>query len=492
MILRLLNTSAFRLSLIYALLFSIVAAVAMGSIYWVAEAQVSQQTDSRLQLETNLLVNLYFSGGSVDSLRETIKVLNQENEEYKYKRPRFYVYALTRNPLALHDSSSSSSPNNANNKQRQEGYFTLTFGEVLSIANFPLEFNDEGGTARTLVTPLRDGWQLLVATGLNEQHALLDKMYKSIVLAILVIFTLALLGGALMGYSVLRRVDSVRKTAGEIINGDLSQRMVVTKRNDEFDRLSVVLNSMLQRIEQLMQGMREVTDNLAHDLRNPLNRLRNRLEAGSFQKPSGEDFQQLQQDALQDVDDLIKTFNALLSIAQAESGVHRDDWGDVNLEQLIGDMGELYEVVAEEEGSQFNYYCMPGLSVHGNRQLLAQAITNLLDNAVKYTPPGGCIELRAEREHGQVLISVSDSGPGIPEAQQGRVFERFVRLDNARSTPGNGLGLSLVRAVTDLHEAEIRLENRRPGLRVVLVFSAERPTLPLVGKNLQGNKTGIV
>ena len=465
MIRRLLNTTVFRLSLVYALLFSIIAAIAMGSIYWVAAAQISQQTDTRLQLESDLLVNRYRTG-TVDNLRETIKLRNEDNEGYS--GPRFYVYALSNNREQAYTRMVEAEYIAENGRQI---FATLPFSEVLDVVKaanpLPVRKND---VARTIITVLPGGWQLLVATDTNEQQALLDKMYRSIVLAIVVIFTLAVLGGALMGYGVLRRIDSVRQTAGEIINGDLSQRMSVTGRNDEFDKLSIVLNSMLQRIEQLMQAMREVTDNLAHDLRNPLNRLRNRLEAGRFHPADSEGFQQLQQDALQDVDDLIKTFNALLGIAQAESGVHRDDWVDVNLSQLVDDLGELYEAVAEEQGIQLSYRAEPGLVVHGNRQLLAQAITNLLDNAVKYTPEAGDIKLAVARTPKGICVTVSDSGPGIPAEQRERVFERFVRLDNARSSPGNGLGLSLVKAMADLHGASISLEDNHPGLRVAMCF----------------------
>ncbi len=464
MIRRLLNTTVFRLSLVYALLFSLIAALAMGSIYWVAMEHIKQQTDTRLQLESDLLVNLYRTG-TMDTLREGIKLRNQDQDR---PEPRFYVYAL------------SNSPQQAFSKELMPEYFTdggrqlfdtLTFRQVLKMVNVNMAVR-ENDEARTLVTRLPGGFQLLVATDMSEQNALLDKMYRSIWLAMAVIFTLAILGGALMGYGVLRRIDSVRRTADNIINGDLSQRMTVTSRNDEFDRLSVVLNTMLQRLEQLMKATREVTDNLAHDLRNPLNRLRNRLEASRFQPPDSEHFQQLQQDALQDVDDLIKTFNALLGIAQAESGTHRDDWTDVNIGQLISDMGELYEAVAEEQDISFNYHADSGLILHGNRQLLAQAITNLLDNAVKYTPTGGEIKLHAERQANQIVITVSDSGSGIPAEQHERVFERFVRLDNARSTPGNGLGLSLVKAVADLHGASIELQDNKPGLRVILKLNA--------------------
>ena len=247
--------------------------------------------------------------------------------------------------------------------------------------------------------------------------------------------------------------------------------MPVTKRDDEFDRLSHVLNAMLERIEHLMQGMRDVTDNLAHDLRNPLNRMRNRLESSQFQPEDKTDYPQLVQDTIQDVDDLIRTFNALLSIAQMESGVQRDDWVDIDLTALIEELADLYTVVAEEEGMTLSHRAESGLHLHGNRQLLAQAITNLLDNAVKYSPTAGHISLMAMQLEQHLIITIADNGAGIPLDKREQVFKRFARLDNARSTPGNGLGLSLVKAVADLHGATILLEDNHPGLKASLIFA---------------------
>jgi signal transduction histidine kinase len=307
-----------------------------------------------------------------------------------------------------------------------------------------------------------------VGADLNQQKRLLNKIFSVVISAIVIIFTLALLGGVLMGRSVLKRIDAVRKTAGEIIEGDLTQRMPFTRRNDEFDRLSLVLNRMLQRLEQSMQGMREVTDNLAHDLRTPLNRLRNRLELTQLKDPDTVDYQKSQQDAIEDVDTLINTFNSLLNIAQTESGVKRKQLESIDLSLLMNGLGELYEVVAEEEKIGFEYQIEERLNVLGNQQLLAQAFTNLIDNAVKYTPKNGHINLQAIQQDESVIIMIRDTGLGIPKDQREHVFERFVRLDNARSSVGNGLGLSLVKAVMDQHNAEIILGDNQPGLIITV------------------------
>jgi signal transduction histidine kinase len=455
---KLLNTSVFRLSLIYALLFSTVAAGALGFIYWMAKGQMEQQTDARLQLETDALLTMY-SELPVDRFTTIISIRNSENgSRYLFARlihrsQQDFTDGIDFKPIA-------NSPN--------QRVATLPLNEILKGKKTSAE------PARLLLTILSGGYQLLVITDLQEQHILMDRLLQTVLAAIGIIFTLALLGGVIMNRQVQRRINAVGHTANDIISGDLSRRMPVTGRNDEFDSLSHVLNTMLTRIEHLMQSMRDVTDNLAHDLRNPLNRLRNRLEASQYHPSEVTDYPALIQDTIQEVDELIKTFNALLSIAQVESSVQRQDWAEVDLSTLTEELAELYTAVAEEDNLSLTHHAEANLHIHGNRQLLAQAITNLLDNAVKYTPAGGNIRLEALRQHDTITITVSDNGPGIPSEQHEQVFTRFKRLDNARSTSGNGLGLSLVKAVAELHGATVQLQDNHPGLRASLVIATSR------------------
>ncbi|MCK5897179.1 MAG: HAMP domain-containing histidine kinase [Cocleimonas sp.] len=453
---QLLNTTAFRLSLIYALLFSLIATIALSFIYWVAAEQIKQQTDQRLSLETDVLMNRYHTG-RFDALAQTIQRRNTDSST------TFFIYALLER--RGRDISKSFNPEYITADRRQ-AYTTMTLGEISHM--IPKKQKDS--PARVLLTLLPTKHLLMVGADLNQQKRLLNKIFSVVASAIAIIFTLALLGGILMGRSVLKRIDAVRKTAGEIIEGDLTQRMPFTRRNDEFDRLSLVLNRMLQRLEQSMQGMREVTDNLAHDLRTPLNRLRNRLELTLLKDPKTVDYQKSQQDAIEDVDTLINTFNSLLNIAQTESGAKRSKLQPVDLSSLMNSLGELYEVVAEEENIHFEYHIESNLIVQGNQQLLAQAFTNLIDNAVKYTPQYGDINLHAKTVNNRVIITIKDTGLGIPENQREHVFQRFVRLDNARTSVGNGLGLSLVKAVMDQHEADIVLADNNPGLIVAVTL----------------------
>jgi len=472
MLLRLINTTAFRISLVYALVFSLISTGAISFIYWNSAKEIRAQTDSQLSAETNALLSLY-NNGKINALTQEMNQLNTDG------RSKFFLYALLNREQR--DLIEEIAPEKRAMLPGDNFFATVPLNTVITAPDSQKKQFTQ--PARVLLTLLPDGYQMLVGTDLFERQALLARILNVIITLIVLMFTLAMAGGAMLGYGVLHRINSVRKTAGEIIDGDLSQRMQVTTKNDEFDRLSTVLNTMLSRIEQLMQSMHQVTDNLAHDLRNPLNRLRNRLEVSLIENLDKESCQQVQQEAIQDIDDIIRTFNALLSIAQAESGKHDHDWVLIDTRKFIDELAELYSIVAEE--SQINFTCdiKGNAFILGDHQLLAQTLTNLLDNAVKFTPPNGTISLNAMHNKKQFIIEVADSGTGIPEDKREVVFERFTRLDSARSTPGNGLGLSLVKAVVERHSGTIELLDNKPGLKVRLTFNA-------AGKPLSGKKNG--
>jgi signal transduction histidine kinase len=282
---------------------------------------------------------------------------------------------------------------------------------------------------------------------------------------------------------VLKRFDAVADTTERIMAGDLSGRLPVTGIGDELDRLAVNLNVMLERIEALMRGLKEVSDNIAHDLKTPLTRLRNRCEAALRTARTENDYRGALEGMIEESDGLIRTFDALLMIARAESGQARDNMVDFDAAEIVRGVCELYEPVADDKGLRMRTEAPEPAPIKGNRELLSQALANLIDNAIKYARPsvqvsGGDgtsfpeIAIGARRAGDRVLLTVADHGPGIPAADRSRVLERFVRLTQDPGEPGSGLGLSLAAAVARLHGGELTLEDSAPGLRVVMSLPA--------------------
>jgi len=263
----------------------------------------------------------------------------------------------------------------------------------------------------------------------------------------------------------------VNKTVREIMDGDMSRRVQLSGSDDELDRLARNLNAMLDRIEALMAGLRQVTDNIAHDLRSPLNRLRSRLEVTLMEDPDKVPYRAALVDTMGEADDLLKTFNALLLIGEAESGLDWSKLEAVDLSIHTNDVVELYEPAADEAGISLRAHITSDIFVRGNPNLISQAIVNLLDNALKYTPSGGTVDVSVGVDDvGDAYFEVADSGPGIPEDEHTNVLDRFVRLEGSRSTVGSGLGLSLVSAVAKLHQARLVLKGNEPGLAVRMAF----------------------
>lgn len=453
---RLFRTSAFRLSLIYATLFSALSAATLGFIYWSTRDQIESQVDARLRLETDYLINLYKSG----ALPELLEAIQRRNQIDTYGR--FYYLANSENPAD--EKAGDDLPIRLKSIR---SHTTRNMGDVVDLPpGSPRAFNP----VRVAETQLSNGLKLTIGHEISDEQALLDHTFALVVGATLLTLLFSLIGGLTIGTSVLRRIDSVNRTASEIMSGDLSQRLSVTERDDEFDEIAKKLNQMLNRIEDLIRSMRQVTNNVAHDLRSPLTRLRNRLEVTLLEERDPQNYRLVMDEAIGDADSLIHTFNAMLSIARLEAGLDATQWQATRVGELANEVAELYAAVAEEEGLQFHTAIEADPVYHCNQHLIAQAVTNLLDNAIKYTREGGSVSLTLRGDDERFEIIVGDDGPGIPEHERERVFERFVRLENERNSPGNGLGLSLVQAVVRLHGAQLRLEDNAPGLRVTLCF----------------------
>jgi signal transduction histidine kinase len=274
-----------------------------------------------------------------------------------------------------------------------------------------------------------------------------------------------------MGRHVLRRIDAINRTSRGILGGDLKRRVPIGGSGDEFDQLAHNLNAMLDRIAGLMSGMREVANGIAHDLRSPISRLRARLEVTLLGKADPEVYRHALQETIAETDTILETFNALLAISLAESRALRDGFAEIDLASLATDAVELYQPLAEEKGQRVSLEIEAGLVTLGNHSLLSQAVANLLDNAVKYTPAGGTVSIIVQPGIAGPEIAVADDGPGIPSDFRQKALRRFTRLEASRQAPGSGLGLSLVAAVAELHDATLHLEDNGPGLRAVLRFA---------------------
>lgn len=462
---RLLRTTAFRLSLLYAAVFSVIASTALGFVFWSTSSYIDEQIDARLRLETDVLMQL-FRSRELPGLLETIQTRNRADNVGTF------VYLLSGPDRDLLAGPLTSWPTDLDASRT---YATFTREQLFEVQPRS-KGHDE--LIRVLVTQLPGGYRMLVGHSVEDAKRLQSHTLTIVAVAIAGIVGFALLGGALMGWDVLRRIDAVNRAAGEIVHGDLTRRLPISRRNDEFDTLALRLNIMLERIEKLLVGMRQVTDHVAHDLRKPLNRLRSRLEVTLLEARNEDEYRDVMEDAIADADDLIGTFNALLSIAQTEADVDRVGRTQFSASALCEDLAELYAAAAEDKHITFRSDIQSAITLNGVRGLVAQAFSNLLDNALKYAPRDGAIEFALKQDDdGPVVATVADNGPGIAREDRERVLERFVRLEAARTTPGNGLGLSLVKAVTGLHGAQLMLSDNHPGLRVEVRFPNPLPQL---------------
>ncbi|CUU42762.1 Sensor kinase CusS [Blastochloris viridis] len=329
--------------------------------------------------------------------------------------------------------------------------------------------------ARAFLLP--GGFRMVIGRDLEERERIHGVMAPPMRWAIVIVVVLGIAGGVFVTSRVLRRVDAIGTSAEAIMAGNLSERLPVAGTGDEFDRLGSSLNAMLERIEGLMRGLKEVSDNIAHDLKTPLTRLRNRAEEALRTARTEDDWRGALEDTIAEADGLIATFNALLMIARSEAGRFDGEMTELDAAEVVQTVGELYDPVAEERGATLTVDVAAPVPLRGNRELIGQALANLVDNALKYGVPAGTdpasppsITLAARTVPGGVELSVADRGPGIAAEDRARAVERFVRLESSRSRPGSGLGLSLASAVARLHGGSLALSDNNPGLKVVITL----------------------
>jgi signal transduction histidine kinase len=330
-------------------------------------------------------------------------------------------------------------------------------------------------SARLYVQPLPNGGLLYVGRDLSEQRAIRTLVMHALEAAVAVSLVLVVIGAWLSRHQIERRISGIRHTAREIESGNLDQRIAVSG-DDEFARLGVDINRMLDRIEQLMNGVRHVSNAIAHDLRTPLGRVRARLDEALRRAQTVPALTEAARAAIDGIDDLILLLNKLLQIAEAESGMRAESFERVELNRIVHDMVELYDAAAEEAGIRLKVCGEEAVWAQGDHDLLATAVASLIDNALKYAGRGASVELAARPAGLEAAIVVRDNGPGVPEAELPRLRERFYRINRARNQPGNGLGLAIVSAIATLHGGRLHLANAAPGLTAsILLPQAQLP-----------------
>jgi signal transduction histidine kinase len=313
-----------------------------------------------------------------------------------------------------------------------------------------------------------EGAYLFVGLSTVQLHKMEEAVVRAFLWGLASAMLLAIGGGAATSFWILRRIETVSRTSREIVGGELQRRIPERGTGDEFDHLAASLNAMLDRIQTLMEGLRQVSNDIAHDLRTPLTRLRQRLELATRVGSRQSDSHDVIESAIRDVDSILETFAALLRIAQIESGTRRAGFSRVDLAEVLRTVIEIYQSALDEGGLILDVKIEPALAVNGDRELLTQLFANLLDNALRHCPPNARVALTAERQGDRITVAVADNGPGIPAEFREKVLHRFFRLERSRSTPGSGLGLSLAYAIASLHDSKLVLSDRHPGLCIAV------------------------
>ena len=451
------RTTTFKLTLVYLAVFALAVLFMLGYFAWNTNRLITEQIEETVEAEITGLTEQYRLSG----IRRLVRAI-----EGRAQRPGSNLYLVTTfTGETLAGNVGSLTPGVLD----RTGWIETAYRRLDEA---------EGGAHRALakVEQLPGGFRLLVGRDLDEREHLLDIVFSALRWLIGLLVVLGLAGGLFVTRRVLRRVDAMTGTTQTIMAGDLGGRLPIAGTGDEIDRLAGNLNAMLERIEVLMRGLKEVSDNIAHDLKTPLTRLRNRAEEALRSAKGEADYREALEATIEESDGLIRTFDALLMIARAESGQGREDMADVDAAEIVRGVADLYEPVADDRGLGISIDAPQPVPVRGNRELISQALANLVDNAIKYaeTGPAGVngapapIEITARGEGDRILLCVADHGPGIAAADRGRVVDRFVRLERSRSQPGSGLGLSLASAVAHLHSGELRLEDNAPGLKAVI------------------------
>jgi signal transduction histidine kinase len=446
------KTSVFQLTILYVVLFGVSVATLGWFIYQSTVGYMRDQTDEVIRAEIEFLDDQF---QRLDS-RRFIEMVDERSKGQTSDERFAYLLVDGRGRFLAGNLDSASGP--------------LLPDVVMEWIEFRPASGDNPAPVRALILPVGTaGARILVGREIRELEQINNRFIRALTLGLGLTMLLALGGGLALALSAQRRITILNRTTRRIIEGDLSQRVPIEGAYDEHGELARSVNEMLDQIEGLMTGIRHVGDSIAHDLRGPLTRLRTRLERLAEQEtPSREEVE----NCIAQADAVLATFNALLRISRIETGTYRSGFDVIELGPIVSDIAELYEATADDQLVELRLSVIDDAYVFGDRELLAQALTNLLDNALKHTPVGGHIDMQVHRSGDRIQVVVADSGPGIPAEARERVLQRFARLDESRSRPGNGLGLALVRAIADQHDARLTLTDNAPGLRVTLSLPA--------------------
>lgn len=458
---KLVRTTAFRLSLIYLAVFAVSVFLILGYVAWSATRIFDEQTVDTIEAEIVGLAEQYRTAG----IRRLVAIVDRRS-----RQPGASLYLLTTHQgERIAGNIGSLPPGTLDTEGQRE----------VEYARQDEETRDHRAIVRVFI--LQSGFRLLVGRDVEDRSRIRAVMGRALGVSLLLVAVLGCLGAWFVTRRVLRRIDGMTGTTATIMAGNLEGRLKVAGTGDEFDRLALSLNAMLDRIGILMSGIAEVSNNIAHDLKTPLTRLRNRADEALRTAQSPDALREALEGVIEESDNLIRIFNALLMIARMEAGHASEAMADFDAAEITRDLVELYEPSAEEAGVAMSSDIAETLPAHGSRELVGQALANLLDNAIKYgsSPEAseGPIVVRAALDGGLVRITVADRGPGIPEEDRERVLGRFVRLESSRSRPGFGLGLSLAAAVARLHGGTLTLRDNAPGLVAELAIPA-RPGGP--------------
>ncbi|MBV8166146.1 MAG: HAMP domain-containing histidine kinase [Alphaproteobacteria bacterium] len=443
------GSTSLRLALAFAGLFVASSLLLVGVLWWRTTAYLDREIDAVILADTRAVADRLRDFGLVGAI-ETVA------DRVAANRDAYAIYLLTDPGFRPVAGNLDGWPREAG---REPGWYQAEMRRA----------GQERAT-RLLSVLLPGGFRLLIGRDVQDRAAVRAMIVNGLAWATGIALLLAVGGGLLVRRGLLRRVETINRTAAAIVQGDLGRRLPTRGSSDEFDQLERTINGMLEQIQQLIEGVRQVSNVLAHDLRTPIAELRARLEDLLATRPAGEAVFAGVERAVADIDRLIGLFNALLRLAELDAGVRRAGFRPLDPAGLVMQAAELYAAAAELKGVALTATAAPGTSVLGDPTLLAQAVANLVDNAVKYTPAGGRIVVALDRVEGAVRIAVADSGPGIAEPERARAVERFYRGDASRGTPGAGLGLSIVAAIARLHGGSLSLDDNRPGLAAALLL----------------------